>query len=79
VFELTEFLLAPGYVSLAAVQVLCAAESAAILGDRDERWVVSGYPDDLGIDLGCLTPMGFRAWRSFEGLRGTRSRESNAA
>ncbi len=64
VWELTESLLALGYVSLAAVHVLRSVDVAAVLAGRQERSAVSGFPDAVyGIILGRLTPTGFELFR----------------
>jgi hypothetical protein len=60
VWELTDFCLTLGYVSVAAAQILGMCDAGSVLGDRSELWVVSGHPDMLyGIILGRLTLRGF--------------------
>ena len=63
VSELTDWVLAAGYVSLAAIWAMRTIEAAPVLGGRRELWAVSGFPDAVyGIILGRLTSSGFDAF-----------------
>lgn len=60
VWDLMEYLLTIGYVSLAAAQVFRYADPCQILGRRDDRWLVTGFPDAIyGIIVGRVTVNGF--------------------
>jgi hypothetical protein len=61
VWDLTEYLLTIGYVSLAAAQVFRDTSRRQLLGGRKERWVVTGFPDAVyGLIVGRLTADGFQ-------------------
>jgi hypothetical protein len=56
VADLTEFLLTIGYVGLVAGQVFREVDRRRLLGRRDERWVVTGFPDAVyGAIVGRVT------------------------
>ena len=60
VYQLTEWVLALGYLCLAGIQAMEAAGRAELLGDREELWAVAGFADAVfGLVLGRMGRTGF--------------------
>lgn len=64
VWDLTEYLLTIGYVGLAAAELFRITDRRQLLGGRDERWVVTGFPDAVyGVIIGRVTRNGFEPFQ----------------
>jgi hypothetical protein len=60
VWDLMEYLLTIGYIGLVGAQVFRNTDRRQLLGGRDERWCVTGFPDAVyGIIVGRVTNDGF--------------------
>ena len=60
VWDLTDYLLTIGYVGLVPAHIFRTGDAKRLLGERRERWIVTGFPDAVyGIIVGRLTAQGF--------------------